>query len=326
MLQSAAEQYDLQSRLGTVAKASARRAWRLGRLDLLPVTMAILMARAALEAEANLEAVLAEQGLNAPPSAAVVPAAFGRQAADGRTLSGLFERAGSSATLELMAITQVADVWRMASGASIASRPAVGGYVRNVGASCCSRCAVLSGRFYRWSAGFLRHPGCRCINIPTTRDLASSIAESPQDLFDQGRITDLSKANTQAILDGADINQVANAYRRTSGMQFAQSPAIKRAPSFRGGSNKFTTEGTTARGRAGQQQTALRRNGVAQDRLMPESIYRNAASREDALRQLRLNGWITDDVAQAEGRAIFAERRRVERNTRKRAQRAAASA
>lgn len=147
------------------------------------------------------------------------------------------------------------------------------------------------------------------------------VAESPNDLFDQGRITDLSKANTRAIQDGADVGQVINAYRRTAGMQFAQSPAIRRAPSFRGGTNKFTTEGTTGRGRGGQQQIGLRRNGVAQDRLMPESIYRNATSHENAIRQLKLYGWITDDAAISRGRAVLAERRRIARNERARARR-----
>lgn len=322
MLTSVVEQAALQRELAAYGAAAARRAWRIGRVDLLPTTLATLMVRAAIEAEAALEALISEQGLDAPPVARIDPGTFGRQTSDGRTLQGLVEQAQSAPSLETMAVTQIADTWRMATGAATVSRPDLTGYVRHVGPTCCSRCAVLSGKFFRWNAGFSRHPGCQCLNVPTTEDAMSDLIETPQDLFDQGRITGLSKANTRAINDGADVNQVMNAYRRTSGMQFAQSPAIKRSPSFRGGNNKFTTEGTTSRGRAGQQQTGLRRNGPTQQRLMPESIYRNAATREDAIRQLKLYGWITDDAGLANGRAVLAERRRASRNERARERRA----
>src|SRR5690348_18342012 len=33
----------------------------------------------------------------------------------------------------------------------------------------CQRCAILAGRWYRWSQGFLRHPRCDCVNLPAER-------------------------------------------------------------------------------------------------------------------------------------------------------------
>lgn len=318
MLASVTEQYELQRELTEFGAAAARRAWRLGRLDLLPVTLATLMARAAVEAEASLDAVLAEQGLSAPPSALLQTTAFGQSTSSGFDLLGLLIQAPTVKILQSMAVTQIADSWRVASGASMATRPALQGYVRHVGPTCCSRCAILSGRFYRWSSGFERHPNCRCVNIPTTIRAMDAVSETPEELFHQGRIRGLSKANQRAIEDGADIIQITNAYRRTSGMSFAQVSPIKRG---RNG-DKFTTEGTTLRGLAGLQQLALRRNGKSQMRLMPESIYRTASSHEDAIRLLTLYGWIKDDAAVSRGRDLAAEQRRLARNTRARERRA----
>lgn len=68
------------------------------------------------------------------------------------------------------------------------------------------------------------------------------------------------KAGAQAIRDGADIGQVVNARR---GMYSA-------------GGVDYTRESTTKRGVA-----------EGQTRLMPESIYRLASSRDEAIRLLR---------------------------------------
>lgn len=61
--------------------------------------------------------------------------------------------------LFLLAREQVGAASRGASLAGIASRDNVG-YVRLVNPPCCSRCAVLSGKFFRWNTGFQRHPRC----------------------------------------------------------------------------------------------------------------------------------------------------------------------
>jgi hypothetical protein len=216
--------------------------------------------------------------------------------------------------------TILADTARGAEGLSSYTRPDVTGYVRMVHGGACGRCVILAGRRYRMREAFDRHPDCRCSHIPATEDLAGDWQTAPHAYFDS--LTDEqqiklmgSKANAQAVRDGADLTQIINAYRRTGGLSKAQSP-IKR----RNGA-KFTTEGTTRRGLAGQQQAGLRRHGPRQMRLMPETIAERAKDTEDRLRLLRLYGWIADEPARARGRDILAEQRRAERNERARERR-----
>lgn len=104
----------------------------------------------------------------------------------------------------------------------------------------------------------------------------------------------LSRAQRAAIDDGADINQVVNASR---GMQTVN---------FAGRRLRVTTEGTTARGLAfralSSRGTTTRnylgangsvtRNVARAPRLSPEAIYRIADSRGEAIRLLRINGYI----------------------------------
>lgn len=220
-------------------------------------------------------------------------------------------------------MTILADTMRGADGLARYSHRV--GYIRMVNGGACGRCVVQAGKWFRTNAGFLRHPRCRCTHIPASENVGGDWQTNPADYFDSLNAEQQiklmgSKANAQAVLDGADINQIVNAYRKSSGMQFAQVSPLK----VRNGI-KYTTEGTTRRGVAAQQQAALRRNGPQQMRVMPESIYRTATSREDALRQLKLYGWIADDNARRAGRAVFADQRRVERNARAVARRADAA-
>lgn len=256
MLQSAAETYAAQARIADKGTLAARRAWRAGRLDLLTPTIAFLMASAARHASESVDAMVAEQRLNAPAAAAVSATAFARSASDGRSLSGLLQQAESLAALVSMVVTQIADSGRVAGSVSVAARPALNGYVRHVGPTCCSRCAILAGRFYRWSSGFQRHPACRCLHVPTTSGGADELIETPDDLFRQGRITGLSASDVKAINDGADLNRVVNVRRDAAGL--------------------------TEAGRV------LERRG----RLMPEGIYRLASDRDQALDLLQRSGFI----------------------------------
>lgn len=256
MLSSASDTYAAQALLTDKGVLAARRAWRLGRIDRLTATLVMLMISAARQSTESLDAMIAAQGLDAPPEAQVVTTAFGRSASDGRSLTGLLEQANSLTLLESMVVTQIADSGRVAAGVALTARPKLDGYVRNVGPKCCSRCAILAGRFYRWSDGFLRHPKCRCTNVPTTNGEASRIIESPVDLFRQGRITDLSRADTKAIKDGADIARVVNVRRDAAGLD--------------------------------QTSRVIARSG----RLMPEGIYLLAGSRNEALDLLIQNGFI----------------------------------
>lgn len=110
----------------------------------------------------------------------------------------------------------VQDAGRAAEGVAIAARPRIG-HVRLLDPPSCSRCAVLAGRVYRYSTGFLRHPGCDCVMIPTT--LANpDLVQNPVDLMNRGLVTGLSKADQRAIRAGADFGQVVNVRLRKAGM------------------------------------------------------------------------------------------------------------
>lgn len=218
--------------------------------------------------------------------------------------------------------TQIADAARAAVSLGIAARPDVG-YVRMLNPPSCSRCAVLAGRFYKVNAGFLRHPGCDCRHIPSRESTSGDLTTDPADYFAsltpalQDKI--FTKVGAEAIRDGADIVQVVNARR---GMSTAQVNIAGWIPKGRlsrtqvyGQQIATTTEGITRRGVAYR---AMREAGYAKrqtdirggrryfqaraPRIMPEGIYEIAEDRDDALRLLRLYGYLTDPPARR-GRA-----------------------
>lgn len=240
--------------------------------------------------------VLDETGVDVKPLAEVEPRALAGYASDGRSLDGLLYSAVTTAktamgegastaealasgqeALELYVRTLLADSLRQAASVQIAARPTVG-YVRQVNPPCCSRCAILAGRFYRWSAGFRRHPRCDCTNVPATQDTAEGLVPSAQSLFDGGHVRGLSEGQQKAIADGADPAQVVNAYRVH---QLPDGTYMKSVHP----NGLTTSEGATSRGRFGQ---------LAPDRarLTPDGIYRLASTREEALRLLRSNGYL----------------------------------
>lgn len=242
---------------------------------------------AAGSADSYVDGVLEAQGRNVTSAGRVSAAALSGVASDGRPLDELLlnpvisaktailrgadqQRAMASglATLDMTLRTQVADAGRVADGVAVAARPRTG-YTRMVVGDSCPRCIILAGQFYRFSAGFLRHPRCDCIHIPTAENTAGDYTTDPRKAFDDGRVQGLSKADEQAIRDGADMAQVINA---RSGMYVA-------------GHRKLTRAGTTNRGLAG-------RRLQGQARLMPEQIYRDAKSRTEALELLRRHGYL----------------------------------
>lgn len=150
---------------------------------LLPQALAALgtsQATAAASAGLYVDDALEAQGLVAEAAGRVSPLAFAGIASDGRPLASLLLepsitaltqiKAGASPAralssgrflLDMIARTQVADAGRTAVGTAIAARPQVGGYVRMIVGKTCSRCLILAGRWYPFSAGFSRHPRCR---------------------------------------------------------------------------------------------------------------------------------------------------------------------
>lgn len=173
--------------------------------------------------------------------------------------------------------TLLADTGRAVEQAGLAAYP-VGGYIRMVNPSACIRCVVLAGRWYRWNEGFDRHPECRCEHVPAGKSLGEGWLSDPYELFNSldeaGQIKLMgSRANAQAVRDGADIFQVGNAQRGMSK------------------SGRFTAEGMTRHGFAGQ----VVPQGY--QRLTPGLIYQRANAygwtRDRIVAELTRYGYIT---------------------------------
>ncbi|WP_159840205.1 VG15 protein [Nocardia sp. CY41] len=253
--------------------------------------------------------VLEEQGTPARRLATPNPERLVGVASDGRTIDGLLQqaivgahqrvaageppyRAWQAAGLDarLYIQTQVADAGRAATGVGITSRLGVG-YTRMLVPPSCSRCVVLAGRYYHWSAGFRRHPGCNCKHIPCREDHSGDVRTEPRAYFNS--LTPIEQARTfgaagaRAIRDGADISQVVNARR---GLEIVGGRAVRQE--VYGRSLLTTREGVTRRGVAGRTIRARGRNARTTPRLMPEAIYEIAESREAAIELLRQNGYV----------------------------------
>ena len=179
-------------------------------------------------------------------------------------------------------------------------------WVRMLNPPSCGRCVVLAGTTSGSDTAFLRHPKCDCRNIPSSESLADDVRVDPHAYFEsldavgQAKLMG-SEANARAMRDGADLNQIINAYRKSGAVSAAQ---------VNGRSIKFTREGTTRRGYAyskmsqaqyvKEQGEVRRRAGVSMrashrlkaPRMMPETIYEIAKDQADAKRLLSLYGWI----------------------------------
>ena len=190
------------------------------------------------------------------------------------------------ADIERLILSEVADAGRTASQVEFVSRPDWQNYVRMLNPPSCPRCAILAGRVYRDLDAFARHPGCDCVMVPVQdwqEAHDNGLVASFDDAFKAGNVHGLSKADAQAIRDGATPHEVVNA---TRGLNAPGITAGLRTEVF-GRKVKATTEGTTKRARW------RKANPTRLVRLRPESIYEFATDREDAIRLLRLYGYIT---------------------------------
>lgn len=327
MLPDEASSYWLaQQRTTATLLAVMRRLWRRmdgARFDeswaqiSAPLLLAVLQAQqaAADRAAEFVPAVLDELNIEVDQDGDPIPGSVVGVAGDGRPVESLLvggkiaakravaEGATSSAALgvggrwlEMALQTLMSDTGRAVESLGVAARPRVG-YVRMLNPPSCPRCVVLAGKFYRYNRGFLRHPRCDCRHIPSRESTAGDLRVDPDRYFRslsaQQQDAAFGVAGAQAIRDGADIGQVVNARR---GMSTAQ---------VYGRELVVTTEGVTRRGIA---YDAMRRAGYAQrdtdvrsgryfqaraPRPMPESLYQIAENRADALRLLRLYGYLT---------------------------------
>lgn len=283
-------------RLQALAVAAGRRAWR--RVDpdriseswtealwsLGPV-MAATQERAAVAGSLYGAGALAEQGTYRAPEAFVRPAGFAGVAPDGRDLTSLLYSPATTAkqliaggaapvaalssargALDRIVQSVVADTARQAASVDVAARPGVG-YIRMLVGKSCPDCVILAGRFYRWNAGFMRHPHDDCVHVPATQAAAPGMVTDPYEHFRAMTTAEQDAfwgpGSAQAIRDGADIYRVGNARRRVKGMT--------------------TLEGTSRRGYAAD---------LRGRRLTPDGIYAQATSREEALRLLERHGYV----------------------------------
>lgn len=216
------------------------------------------------------------------------------------------ERAGD--WLSLTSLTALSDTGRATEALGMYAHE-TDFYVRMLTPPSCGRCVILAGRRYRLNQGFRRHPECDCRHIPASEAVAGDLTVDPRAYFDSldeaGQVKLAgSRANAQAVRDGADIGQVVNAYRRGSGLSLAQSPLVRKY------GLKYTEAGSTDRSWSTQQQVGLGvrdavRSNRVKPRLMPESIYSADLTRDQRLQMLRENGWILAPAARRTGRAAL---------------------
>lgn len=208
--------------------------------------------------------------------------------------------AGAGKFLNLSAGTLLSDTGRAAEKVSGGAHR-VTSWTRMLNPPSCGRCVILAGKRSRQSEAFDRHPGCDCRNVPSAENTGDDARTDPKAYLDglseaeQDRVLG-SKANGQAFRDGADMNQLINAYRKAGAVRPAQIHNVN---------IKYTREGTTRRGHAYWQMSQaqyIREQSMFRDgskylrlrspRLMPESIYATAKDAADAKRLLKLYGWI----------------------------------
>lgn len=202
--------------------------------------------------------------------------------------------------LNLSAGTMLSDTGRAAEKVSGGAHR-VKRWTRMLNPPSCGRCVILAGKTAWQSEAFDRHPGCDCRNVPASEDTGDDARTDPHAYLsglseaEQNRVLG-SKANGQAFRDGADMNQLINAYREKGAVRPAQ---------VNGVGIKYTREGTTRRGHAYWQMSQaqyIKEQSVFKDgskyyrlkapRLMPETIYKTAKDSADAKRLLKLYGWI----------------------------------
>jgi hypothetical protein len=318
-----------QRREIAAALASIRRSWRRMGLDfdsswplILPlITQALTTAQGRLleDVPGYIPTALKDTGQRIPeqvftPNLSRFVGVTGGGVALGVALSGTIPRTKGLISRGMPAQSAMLSTgnWLMRVAGTILSDTARGGeqlamksrsvgyYVRMLEPPSCGRCVILAGSRYSTSTAFQRHPGCDCRHVPVTdADAAEGLVASLPEYLDGASDEQLvrifgSKANAQAYKDGADANQLINAYRKGS-VYTAQ---------VGGRSLLATTEGVTRRGWANssmRQADYLKAQGESKPgryrslkapRIMPATIYRIAANQAEADRLLRLYGWI----------------------------------
>lgn len=210
-LTTARRNYRLSALISRRAVREARKVRPRGVAAVTGVVVAHQMAQAQTSDLAVAEMLL-EQEIESVADALLNLISFTTAPA---TVEQMISEAATDFDFDRIVESIVTDAARAAESVAVAVRPDIY-HVRYVNPPCCSRCAVLAGRIYRWSSGFERHPGCDCSMIPTT--VASPYAQNPDDLVAQGLVAGLSKADREALRDGADLGQVVNVRSKRAGL------------------------------------------------------------------------------------------------------------
>jgi hypothetical protein len=296
-----------QQQIARKAVADTRRLWRFGDWRAVSLQVVSLMRSALAEAgrgsQMYVAATVRAWGATPDPYGTVAEHVMSASASDGRPLDTLLDvpdhtvrrlvaqgtthdvaNAEGERQLARIVATQVQDAARVATGVALANDRAVAGYIRMLTPPSCNRCIILAGVFYKYNAGFKRHPNDDCIHVPAVEVIKPP---TPKDIFDSLTDEERRKAgwsgdDVRAIEDGADLNQVTNAKRALKSVTIA------------GREVQTTRVGTSKTALAGQR---LRAAGQRRPiRLTPEAIYleahRNHLDREQTLEQLRLHGYI----------------------------------
>lgn len=246
-----ASKYRAASALLAIKAATEALAARPRGLAALAQTILRYQIIAGTFADRAVGVMLADQRIEAPPQATLNLPAF---TTSPLTLERMTVKTDTDAEFQRLVESITQETARAVQQAAVAVRPEVG-WVRHLTLPSCSRCAVLAGRVYRWSDGFLRHPGCDCVMIPAAEN-DDSMTYDVEALARSGRVTGLSRADRQALNDGADFGQVVNVRSRKAGL----------------------TESGRVLERAG--------------RMTPEGIYRMASDRAEALELLTQQGYL----------------------------------
>lgn len=317
---AASDFYAVQQDVSLTVRNEVRRIWRRMGDDfdgswrrIAPQVLATIaegQAQMALRAVDYNHDVLGQLDIPDRPEGELIPDSLVGVASDGRRLDTLaaqsvvtakvaITRGGSteqalaagSEWIQFMAQLQVADAARVAVGIGTASRRNVAGNIRVLNPPVCQRCAILGGRFYRWSKGFDRHPRDDCTMMPVASEaqaIGDGVLFDPEAAYRAGQIKDITEAQEKAIADGADLQDVVNAYRgmsttatsRTIGQSIPSVAPIGVQPGMPDLLGFLPPE--------------IRNAPVNLTRLTPEGIYQRAGSdRAEAIRLLRSNGYIT---------------------------------
>lgn len=242
---------------------------------------------------AYVPAVLAEQGIDSSAVAVVNAQRMIGGTRDGRPLESLLHGAVYNAKAQIGSGAGVAEALSLAGGwlqsatmdavrdanrQAVASQmtvsPKAQGWVRMTNPPSCKFCIMLAGKYFKWNQGFSSHLNCDCRHIPSSEAVSGDLTVDPYAYFhslpelDQNRL--FGKNDAQAIRDGGDMYRVVNI--RSRGL----ANDVKKHTS---GHN------------IGWQS----RRWDTPSKMTIDDIYATAKGRNDAIRLMNQNGFITGD-------------------------------